>query len=424
MDTMSKACPKNAVAVSTSFNGATYDGVKSDVIAVFDKLIPVCDVSGPIGCPTGDFAGCVVRLAGHDFMDFDKNQHGADGCLDFGDPDNTGLMGCMAGGGEGGNGAVLATAYAKWCDKVSFADFLVIAAESVMVRTRPDYNAGTKTSPTLNFKNKFRFGRRTADSCKGVHALPNAEDGCSTVEDTFMDRLGLSSWRENAALMGVHTLGRASPQDLGYDGAWTTGANMAKFSNEYYKTMMAGWVAEQEIGGNPDKNLWRRFDIGAKTNRPDIMLDTDLCLFYDTTTMTGGQLAANFDPQLCVWSNPATFPDPAGPAASTCLNADNSNPSFGASAFGEVFVTCCGADDPFARPQRSSAVVSRALRQFENPGPRLQMAEFFGAQPGPAATDVAEFARVESAWLTEFVSVWNKVTENVASSSSLKGRLR
>jgi len=423
MDTMRSVCPGgNPVSVSTATDGTTYDGVKSDVIDVFNTLIPVCDVGGSNGCPRGDFAGCVVRMAGHDFMDFSKGEHGADGCIDFGDPDNAGLMACMAGDGENGNKAVLATAYAKWCDQVSFADFLVIAAESIMVRTRPDYDGSSRASPSLNFKNNFRFGRRTADSCSGLPPLPNAEDGCATVEDTFMDRLGLANFRESATLMGVHTLGRASPEDLGYDGAWTTGANMAIFNNEYYKSMMVGWVAEQEIGGNPDKNLWRRFDHGLTLNRPDIMLDTDLCLFYDTSSNTGGQLAANFNPQACVWSNPFNFPAPAK-QASTCLNADGGNPELGAGAFTVVFPACCGGGDVFSRPFRSSSVVPRSLRQFDNPGPSLTMMEFFAANSGPAALDVAEFANDESVWLTEFVTVWNKVTEN-AGSSSLEGRLR
>jgi hypothetical protein len=42
----------------------------------------------------GNYAGCLVRLVGHDFMDFrrnDENQGGSDGCVNFLDPDNLGL---------------------------------------------------------------------------------------------------------------------------------------------------------------------------------------------------------------------------------------------------------------------------------------------------------------------------------------------
>lgn len=49
-----------------------------------------------------EFAGCVVRLAGHDLMDFDGDapegqKGGADGCIDFRDPDNMGLADCVDG---------------------------------------------------------------------------------------------------------------------------------------------------------------------------------------------------------------------------------------------------------------------------------------------------------------------------------------
>ena len=46
----------------------------------------------------GSYAGCVVRLAGHDFMDFrigTANTGGADGCVNFSDPDNLGLKNCV-----------------------------------------------------------------------------------------------------------------------------------------------------------------------------------------------------------------------------------------------------------------------------------------------------------------------------------------
>ena len=46
-------------------------------------------------CPQADWAGCVLRLAGHDFMDFDGEKGGADGCLDFADQDNAGLQACL-----------------------------------------------------------------------------------------------------------------------------------------------------------------------------------------------------------------------------------------------------------------------------------------------------------------------------------------
>lgn len=42
----------------------------------------------------GEFVGCLLRQAGHDFMDFrpdSENPGGSDGCMDYEDPDNMGL---------------------------------------------------------------------------------------------------------------------------------------------------------------------------------------------------------------------------------------------------------------------------------------------------------------------------------------------
>lgn len=49
--------------------------------------------------PRSNFAGCLIRMAGHDLMDFDAsdltNKGGSDGCIDFHDPDNKGLIECL-----------------------------------------------------------------------------------------------------------------------------------------------------------------------------------------------------------------------------------------------------------------------------------------------------------------------------------------
>lgn len=53
---------------------------------------------------------------------------GADGCMDFNDADNAGLADCLENSG-------IADVYAPFCERVSFADFLVIAGEALAVRT-------------------------------------------------------------------------------------------------------------------------------------------------------------------------------------------------------------------------------------------------------------------------------------------------
>lgn len=59
---------------------------------------------------------------------------GSDGCVNFADEDNKGLDTCLI-------ASNLATVYDKTCDKVSLADFIVIAAEAVTARTTTRYDA-------------------------------------------------------------------------------------------------------------------------------------------------------------------------------------------------------------------------------------------------------------------------------------------
>ena len=89
--------------------------------------------------PRASFAGCLVRLSGHDFMDFrihpdGTTTGGSDACVNFEDPDNKGLAECITQFG-------LVSAYQQSCTKASLADFIVIAGEAVMGRTATSYDA-------------------------------------------------------------------------------------------------------------------------------------------------------------------------------------------------------------------------------------------------------------------------------------------
>lgn len=347
-------------------------------------------------------------MGGHDFMDWNaaRNFGGSDGCVDFEDPDNSGLIPCLCGSGEFGKKAVLNDAYADHCNAVSYADFLVIASESVMIRTRPDYDAGSKSSPTLSFD--FRFGRTTVTSCSGTVdlqlPLPNPEEGCNAVKDVFIDRLELGSWRNAAALMGVHTLGRAQSINSGYEGWWVSGEQGRQFSNNYYHAMLVGWDVNQAIGGNPLKNQWKRSDSGPET---DMMLDTDLCLAFDTGT-TAGQ----FESPTCQWVSPTEWPDAVlgednrtvitvGPQASTCVPRSGQLLPVGAST-DDIFDACCGkAGTDKLKGGEPAKVVDGPLKD----------GFFTAGGAGPAAADVAEFARDEGAWIATFATAWKTATE-------------
>merc|ERR1719277_1511017 len=171
---------------------------------------------------------------------------GSDGCLNFADPDNAGLKPCLT---WGEHGVSLQDAYKSYCTSVSLADFIVIAGEAVMTVTRPDY-----PSTQTEFKNQFSFGRKSVTECSWNVHLPNPEEGCDATDKTFNKQMGLS-WRYSAALMGVHSLGRAQKENSGYEGWWSDAHNSRIFNNNYYTSLIVkGWMP-QRIGFETNKEL-------------------------------------------------------------------------------------------------------------------------------------------------------------------------
>lgn len=103
-----------------------------------------------------NYAACLLRLAGHDLMDFRKKGNrwgktgpnspklsgGSDGCVNFEDSDNKGLPKCLA-------WTNLVTIYQDYCDKIGLADFMVLAAEAVtggLAVDAKDFSDGTLLS--------------------------------------------------------------------------------------------------------------------------------------------------------------------------------------------------------------------------------------------------------------------------------------
>jgi len=77
-----------------------------------------------------------------------KISGGSDGCINFTEGDNKGLPQCLSKAG-------IEDIYGKWCDKVSLADFIVIAAEAVTGRLAADYDA-TNMFKSGTLASKFR----------------------------------------------------------------------------------------------------------------------------------------------------------------------------------------------------------------------------------------------------------------------------
>lgn len=182
-------CPSEEKVLTTAddFSNREYEAIAESVNELYD------DVEDKAA-----FAGCLVRLAGHDFMDFrytyetkpDGKQRmapsdksgGSDGCINFADKDNSGLAECI-------QRFNLTDAYREHCGVVSLADFIVIAAEAVMGRTATSYREDDEYAPgTLArvFRDQFRAGRTTVESCSwNTGLMPDPEAGCDDVMPLF-----------------------------------------------------------------------------------------------------------------------------------------------------------------------------------------------------------------------------------------------
>merc|ERR1712151_881214 len=125
---MVASCP-GAVDITPCLDQQGYDEIASSIHTALESLSSDCEADN---CPQADVLGCWVRIAGHDFMDYDSTSSeagGADGCIDFHDHDNRGLEECLY---LGDNGVSLNDVYQNICTKISLADFLVLAAEAAM----------------------------------------------------------------------------------------------------------------------------------------------------------------------------------------------------------------------------------------------------------------------------------------------------
>jgi len=412
---------EGSVLTTESLTLGDYDAIVKSITDGLNSLDSTCNVDT---CPQADVAGCILRMAGHDFMDYNKqtNQGGSDGCTDMKEEDNAGLQACLILGTE--FGFELNSFYQKFCTKVSLADFIVIAAEAIMSFTRGIYLKEFPDRAAMDFRSSFKYGRTTAMECDySAHRLPSPEK-CDDVTKVFVDNLSLK-WDEAAALMGVHTLGRASIENSGYDGWWSDPENSRRFNNNYFVSLLAkGWMPERAINGNPEKNQWKVSDVGfdPKVSGKQMMLDTDMCLAYSKGLMTYNGLAAAKD-DCCTWTfatNLAeggidTYNDgkfcgvsdketvelwkslPTGTSPKTRIALwetwSQEHGVGGFQTFSDIRAHCC-------------------LGQKEFTGEFEGYSDCGGVShpTGLAARPVEEFANDEGVWVSEFMTAWGKAT--------------
>jgi hypothetical protein len=116
--------------------------------------------------------------------------------------------------------------------------------------------------------------------------MPKPTNGCVGLKAVFEDNIFSEStmpWTLTAAISGAHTLGGANTSASGFKGSWSDSKNQGRFNNNYYKSLLTkGWVPEVNVGGVEGVNQWARADDGQDPAHKEMMLDTDMCLFYTT----------------------------------------------------------------------------------------------------------------------------------------------
>lgn len=385
-------CLQGSAAMTTAhMTSADYDAVYASVASLYASLSMQCNATF---CPQSDFTGCILRAAGHDFMDFKGTTGGSDGCLDMHDEDNNGLHDCLY---EGEFGVSLKQAYQEHCTKVSLADFLVIAGETAISLTRENVLREDASRQSIDFKSSFMYGRTTAETCEwALGRLPNPEHGCPATEETMVRSMGLT-WREVTALMGVHTLGRAEIRHSGYNGFWSDAQNSRLFNNNFYLSILnKGWQPEV-VNGNPNKVQWKRTDDGTDEQRlgKEQMLNTDLCLAFDgvrRSELNAGEALRNNQP-CCAWrfASDEWFNPPGNNYfVEGEIHCGNDFYFTELWAFGEQRAMCCGTV------------------------PMVDCGDSFELG-GKAFDDVKEFTYDERSWLQTFLVAWRKATSNGAS---------
>jgi len=241
-----------------AFSGLTplqVAAIKADITALvpFDARNS-CTRSSQ-GCT--DFLAGLVQLAFHDAGTYDKTTGtgGPDGCIDLTIDENKGLKWITG---------VIAPVFRKYSNVISYADFVVLAANTAIYVA----SGNTLTLP-------FNWGRTNGNDCTTVDhdKLPQAKKSISHTTEVFVTRMGLTL-QDITALMGAHTIGRAEDANSGYSGAWDS--TSAVWDNRYYSEMVGRpWVREVRwVNGN------QHFDWREPVSQT-LMLNTDISLAFE-----------------------------------------------------------------------------------------------------------------------------------------------
>jgi len=218
-----------------------------------------------------------VRLSFHDCVG------GCDGCLNVNNHDNAGLADLVSS---------LDTVYTTngYNSVLSRADFWALAGIYAVDKTielnNDDCDEDDCDVPDSGLV--FQWGRVDCDTAPHTDAdvgLPAATLNHSSVMTFFANEFGFDD-NETVALLGAHTLGRASSDNSGFSGTWIVGeANF--FNNEYYKKL-----ADSSLS-------WRHRDAGTDNWQWNVqgevfMLNVDVALYKDILVDSVGESSCDF----------------------------------------------------------------------------------------------------------------------------------
>lgn len=263
--------PTEPAICTTSFTSTTYDALEADIVILKNSITETRTRT--------HFLGGIVRLAAHDFMDFDPNadtKMGADGCFDPTHRSNAGLSDIW------GSGRPLFELHRTKYSHISKADFWVAAANAVIRQT--------SVSNALDMKSQFRWGRTDSATCDGSGVRLPIPSRCQQVDLVFRSRMGLS-WRDAVALLGAHTLGRGDRAFSGHEGTWKVSNSAAQvFDKGYFTELLNNDWRMRNLGGPANGGPPQDFTTGSAADNITgrMMLNTDICLAYDIDAQISG----------------------------------------------------------------------------------------------------------------------------------------
>ena len=245
-------------------------------------------------CPYGDALGALVRLPFHDAVGGGRpgGKGGPNGCIDFTFAGNNGLQDVVAN---------LTAVYAqeRLDALMSQADFWVLAGNAAVAvasalppGTSPQGGLPTPDGPLVL---PFRYGRVDDASCDGVDApfLPSVHASYADTAAIFCARVGMTP-RQLVAVMGAHTLGRATAATNadGYDGSWS--GFSSSFSVQYYRQLIGvfwsgkdaltdSWVAAPPSPGPPSDPAL----LNLKSSDVELVITpSDQCVSFNELNLT------------------------------------------------------------------------------------------------------------------------------------------